>query len=74
MKVLEVAFVLIKVEIGKEEDVLNTLKAMPEVREAYGVYGVYDTIARIQTENVKETVNKIRLLEGVRTTLTMITV
>jgi DNA-binding Lrp family transcriptional regulator len=69
---LEVAFVLITVEPGKERDVLNALKTMPEVKEAHRVYGIYDTIARVETEDIKYLVIKIRRVNGVRSTLTMI--
>lgn len=42
------AFVLINSEIGAEEEVLNTLRSMESVKEAYIVYGVYDIIARVE--------------------------
>ncbi|MFB0558201.1 MAG: Lrp/AsnC family transcriptional regulator [Candidatus Bathyarchaeia archaeon] len=72
------AFVLINAEIGSEGDVLKDLNAIPEVKEAYMVYGVYDIIARIETEtmqDLKDTISwKIRRLDKVRSTLTMIVV
>lgn len=72
------AFVLINAEIGSESDVLKGLRAFPEVKEAYMVYGVYDIIARIETEtmqSLKDTISrKIRRLENTRSTLTMIVV
>ena len=43
------AFVLINAEIGSESEVLKDLKAIPEVKEAHMVYGVYDIFARIET-------------------------
>ncbi len=42
------AFVLINSEIGAEEEVLNALKNMENVKEAYIVYGVYDIVARVE--------------------------
>lgn len=72
------AFVLINAEIGSESDVLKDLKDIPEVKEAHMVYGVYDIIARIETEtmqDLKDTISwKIRRLDKVRSTLTMIVV
>jgi len=72
------AFVLINAEIGSEGDVLKDLTAIPEVKEAYMVYGVYDIIARVQTgtmQDLKDTISwKIRRLDKVRSTLTMIVV
>jgi DNA-binding Lrp family transcriptional regulator len=72
------AFVLINAEIGSEGDVLKDLTAIPEVKEAYMVYGVYDIIARVETDtmqDLKDTISwKIRRLDKVRSTLTMIVV
>ena len=72
------AFVLINAEIGAENEVLKDLKTIPEVKEAYMVYGVYDIIARVETESMqelKDTISwKIRRLDKVRSTLTMIVV
>ena len=72
------AFVLINAEIGSESDVLKDLKGIPEVKEAHMVYGVYDIIARVETEtmqDLKDTISwKIRRLDKVRSTLTMIVV
>ena len=72
------AFVLINAEIGSESEVLKDLNAISEVKEAYMVYGVYDIIARIETDtmqDLKDTISwKIRRLEKVRSTLTMIVV
>jgi DNA-binding Lrp family transcriptional regulator len=73
---MAIAFVLINAEIGSESELVEELKKMPYVKEAYLVYGVYDIIARIEAETMdklKEIVTwKIRKLNKVRSTLTMI--
>ena len=70
------AFVLINAEIGSEDEVLKTLKGIPNVKESYVVYGVYDIIARVEgetMEKLKDVVTwKVRRLDKVRSTLTMI--
>ena len=72
------AFVLINTEIGSEANVLETLKKVEGVDEAFAVYGVYDIIARVKADTMdklKETVTwRIRRLDKVRSTLTMIVV
>ncbi len=72
------AYVLINAELGAEEGLINELKVLPNVKEVYVVYGVYDIIAKVEADSmdkVKETVTwKIRHLDKVRSTLTMITV
>ncbi len=73
---MAIAFVLINAEIGSESELVEELRKMPYVKEAYLVYGVYDIIARIEAESMdklKEIVTwKIRKLNKVRSTLTMI--
>jgi DNA-binding Lrp family transcriptional regulator len=72
------AFVLINTEIGSEANVLETLKKVEGVDEAFAVYGVYDIIARVKADTMdklKEIVTwRIRRLDKVRSTLTMIVV
>ena len=64
--------------MGAEEDLLKKLREIPNVREVYVVYGVYDIVARVEAdtmEKVKETITwHIRRLDKVRSTLTMIVV
>lgn len=78
------AFVLINTEIGAESDVLGQLKKVEGVKgkdgkdNAFAVYGVYDIVAMVEAETMdklKDTVTwKIRRLDKVRSTLTMIVV
>ena len=72
------AFVLINADLGAEEDLVRELRGIEHVKEVYVVYGVYDIVAKIEAdtmEKVKETITwKIRRLEKVRSTLTMIVV
>jgi len=75
---LPVAFVLINTEIGSESAVLKTLKGVEGVLEAHAVYGVYDVVAKITADTMdklKEVVTwRVRRLDKVRSTLTMIVV
>jgi DNA-binding Lrp family transcriptional regulator len=75
---MPLSFVLINAEIGSEDEVLKELKKLPNVKESYVVYGVYDIVAKVEAESMdklKEVVTwKIRRLDKVRSTLTMIVV
>ena len=75
---LPLAFVLINVEIGSEDEVLKELRKLSNVKESYVVYGVYDVVAKVEADSMdklKEIVTwKIRRLDRVRSTLTMIVV
>ena len=75
---MPMAFVLINADLGAEEQLYKDLKSTENVKDVYIVYGVYDIIAKIEgetMEKVKETITwKIRRLDRVRSTLTMIVV
>jgi len=73
------AFVLISTQTGFPiADVLKDLKKVEGVDEAFAVYGVSDIIARVRAESMdklKEIVTlRIRMVDNVRRTLTMIVV
>ena len=70
------AFVLINVQSGSEEKVLEKLHGLAGVDEAYYSYGVYDIIAKVRAdsmEGLKEMVTRnIRGVSNVVSTLTLI--
>jgi DNA-binding Lrp family transcriptional regulator len=70
------ACVLMNAELGSEDSIVNELKKIEGVKEVYQVYGVYDIVAQVEAdimEKVKETITwKLRKLNGVKSTLTMI--
>ena len=75
---MPLAFVLINTEIGSESEVLESLRKIDAVEEAYMVYGVYDVVAKVRAETMdklKEIVTwHVRRLDKVRSTLTMIVI
>ncbi|MCL2135161.1 MAG: Lrp/AsnC ligand binding domain-containing protein [Candidatus Bathyarchaeota archaeon] len=72
------AYVLLNVEASSEDQVLNQLKEISIVKEAYVSYGVYDLIVKVHAdtmEEMKETIShKIRNIKQIRSTLTLIVV
>ncbi len=72
------AYVLLNTELGAETEVMKDMKMIVEIKEAHMVYGVYDIIARIEADTMEDLKNiiswKVRRLNRVRSTLTMITV
>ena len=70
------AYVLINCDLGKEEDVLDTLRSIKSVKEAHETYGAYDIIAELETETadkLREDITwKIRKLPYIGSTLTLI--
>jgi DNA-binding Lrp family transcriptional regulator len=75
---MPLSVVLINTEIGSEDEVVSELRKIGNVKESYTVYGVYDIVAKVEAESMdklKEIVTwKIRRLDKVRSTLTMIVV
>ncbi|MCW3978834.1 MAG: Lrp/AsnC ligand binding domain-containing protein [Candidatus Bathyarchaeota archaeon] len=67
---------MVKTETGMAGEVIKNLRAMPEVKRVYQVYGDYDIVARIETddvEHIKETLSeKVKQLEYVNSTLTLL--
>ncbi|BEP18154.1 Lrp/AsnC ligand binding domain-containing protein [Pyrofollis japonicus] len=72
------AIVLINTEIGADEEVFEKLKTIPEIKAVYMVYGLYDIIAIVESDDMNKLrniiYNSIRSHGKVRSTLTMIVV
>ncbi len=69
------AYVLINCDLGKEENILETLRKIKSVKEAHGTFGAYDIIAEVSSKNaddLREDITwKIRKLPDIRSTLTL---
>ncbi|MFM8658483.1 MAG: Lrp/AsnC family transcriptional regulator [Candidatus Nitrosotenuis sp.] len=72
---MEVGFVLLNCDLGAEEYLLDEIKQIPEVHQAYLTFGAYDIIIEIHAksqEDFDKTVsNKIRRLSRVMSTMTL---
>ena len=72
------AIVLINTDVGTEEEVVNNLLQIPEVKEVHIVYGVYDVITVIEAKDHNElrrvVVTKLRKVPHIRSTTTMVVV
>jgi len=66
---------LLNCDLGAEEFIVEELRNIPQVSQAYVTFGAYDVIAEINTdsqENFDETVSfKIRRLTRVVSTMTL---
>ncbi len=72
------AFVLFKTQPTCEREVYATLSSKKCVKEVHVLYGEFDLLARIASDNSKGLsevlIKELRQLNGVRETQTMITV
>jgi DNA-binding Lrp family transcriptional regulator len=73
---LTIAYVLAKVEAGKDEEVLRETKKILGVRQATPTYGVYDLHVEVSFDTMEELdkfiFDKIRRIPGVKETVTLI--
>ncbi|AAL81856.1 AsnC family transcriptional regulator [Pyrococcus furiosus DSM 3638] len=71
------AFILVITYPGKEKEVYEALKARPEVKEIYRVYGDYDIVARVEVKDLKDLDRfhdeVLRKITGVEVSETLIT-
>ncbi len=72
---MHIGFVLLNCDLGAEEYLLDEIKHIPEVENAYITFGAYDVIieihAKSQDEFDKTVSNKIRRLARVMSTMTL---
>ena len=72
---MERAYVLINCDAGYEESIIKELKKMDSIKEIHGTLGVYDIIAKVESENqekLKEAIiGDIRKLTNIKSTLTL---
>jgi len=62
-------------ELGAERRVMDALREVPGVIEAWRVYGVYDAVMKVRAETpaeLSDAVARLRRIAGVRSTLTLI--
>lgn len=76
------SYVLVNAELGSEERIITEIRAALDSasidHSIQGVYGVYDIVVRMSSDDsdkLREAVTtKIRRMQGVRATLTMMVV
>jgi len=70
------AYILGKVEAGTENDVLNQLKNVKELKKASLTYGVYDLCIEAHFKTMEELdnflLNVLRKINGIKETVTLI--
>ncbi|GAG74644.1 unnamed protein product [marine sediment metagenome] len=75
---VSIAYILINMDIGKGSVLTEALKEIPEIKELYNVYGIYDYVVRVEAETIDQLkyiiAKKIRPLNHIKSTLTMIAI
>ncbi len=71
---MHIGFILLNCDLGAEEYVIDELKQMSKVTNAYPTFGAYDVIAEVHTKNqddFEKAVSAIRKLSRVVSTMTL---
>lgn len=72
------AYVMISTELGSEDQVVKALEPLPQIKETYIVYGIYDLITRVEFADKQELneiiIRKIRGTPGIRNTITLMVI
>jgi len=72
---LAIAYVLVICDLGSEEQIIEELKHLSDVKEVHGTFGAYDILVKLESANEKNLsdiiTEKIRKLSRVSSTLTL---
>jgi len=71
---MQKGFILLNCDLGSEEYILEELKQMQDINNAYLTFGAYDVIAEIQTEEqdgFEKVIASVRKLSRVVSTMTL---
>jgi DNA-binding Lrp family transcriptional regulator len=70
------AYVLAKIEAGRDKEVFNEIKKLDGIRKANATYGIYDLHIEANFDTVEEldafVFDRVRKIPGVKETVTMI--
>lgn len=75
---METLYLLVETEVGRLDEVLKRLRAIPSVTEVEAVTGPFDLIVKVQATHINAAldtvVHKIRKVPGIKSTETLVTV
>ena len=72
---MEIAYILIQCDLGAEENIINELMKISEVKEVRGTYGIYDVFCKVVSDSKEELdkviTSKIRKIPKIRSTISL---
>jgi len=70
------AYVLLNCDLGSEEQIIEELKHISDVKEVHGTFGAHDILAKVESDQIstlRETIMwKIRKIDKVKSTVTLL--
>jgi len=75
---MAIAYVLVSCDLGFDAEIIDEIKQLEDVKEVHWVFGAYDILAKVESDNVeslRDTITwKIRKLNRVRSTQTLMAI
>ena len=75
---METLYLLVETEVGRLDEVVRRLRAIPGVTEVQAVTGPFDLIAKVEAPHINAAldtvVHRIRKVPGIKSTETLVTV
>jgi len=75
---METLFLLVETEVGRLDEVIERIRAVPSVTEVQAVTGPFDLIVKVEAAHINlaldTVVHKIRKIPGIKATETLVTV
>ena len=75
MSQTNVAFILVTIDTGREREVIEDLKKIPQIKNIDYVYGNFDFVVKVKVKSMNElqrVLDKIRQMDYIRSTSSMI--
>lgn len=70
------AYVMARVDAGKDKEVLEKIKMVKGVEDAHATYGVYDLVIRVYFQSIealdKFVFNDLRKISSIKETVTLV--
>jgi DNA-binding Lrp family transcriptional regulator len=70
------AYIMMNIKSGEEDEVCNKLKTFNEIEEVATIYGEYDAVIKVKTEDMKTLdkfiIQKLRNIPNIFLTATML--
>lgn len=76
IKLMEIAHILVKCDNNENDDVLDNIKSINEVKKVEKTFGAYNAVIRLEAESIsriKKIMSDIRSRHGILSTLTLVT-
>jgi DNA-binding Lrp family transcriptional regulator len=75
---METLYLLVETEVGRLDEVMKRVRAVPSVTEVQAVTGPFDLIVKVEAPHINAAldtvVHRIRKIPGIKSTETLVTV